>query len=162
MAQTVPLSIVLGPQHTGLAIGYRVLDIDRVEYSAFTTDGVVETNVAGTYAVAGGVVVPIEGGYIEVSRRDGEIVTPLAETAVDGGIGSGSSSYSDTITDAGGNLLDGVYVYLASDPAGAHPVASTVSNALGQFWLAVDPGTYYRFLQLGGYRFTQAVEVIVP
>lgn len=64
MTQTVPATAQLGPGKTGLAIGYRVLDIARVQYSAFTTTNVAETGTAGTYSVAGGVVCPNAGGYI--------------------------------------------------------------------------------------------------
>lgn len=86
MTQTVPLTITLGASYTGLLIGYSVLDIDRVEYSAFTTTNVAESSVAGTYYVAGGVVVPDAGGYIVVSETDGEVVptiTDLIDVAVD-------------------------------------------------------------------------------
>ena len=64
MTQTVPATAVLGPGATGLTIGYRVLNLDGTEYSAFTTTGVAETSTAGTYRVAGGVVAPLAGGYI--------------------------------------------------------------------------------------------------
>ena len=64
MTQTIPATAILGPGMTGLTIGYRILDIDRVVYSAFTTTNVAETSTAGTYSAAGGVVAPLAGGYI--------------------------------------------------------------------------------------------------
>lgn len=79
MTQTVPAAFVLGSSKTGLTIGYRVLNADRTTYSAFTTTGVSETGVSGTYAVSGGVVVPDAGGYIVA----GESGTDYAEAPVD-------------------------------------------------------------------------------
>jgi hypothetical protein len=79
MTQTIPLTVQLGPDKTGLTIGYRVLNLDGTTYSAFTSTGVAETNVSGTYRVANGVVVPDDGGYIVV----GEIGTDLVEGNVD-------------------------------------------------------------------------------
>ena len=64
MTQTVPATCVLGPGKTGLTIGYRVLNLDGTEYSAFSTSGVAETAIAGTYRVAGGVEAPLAGGYV--------------------------------------------------------------------------------------------------
>lgn len=79
MTQTVPATCVLGPGKTGLTIGYRVLNLDGTEYSAFSTTGVAETSTAGTYRVAGGVVAPLAGGYIVW----GEAATDYAEATVD-------------------------------------------------------------------------------
>ena len=64
MTQTVAATCVLGPGLTGLAIGVTVLNIDGTEYAAFSTSGVAETSVAGTYRKADGVVVPDAGGYL--------------------------------------------------------------------------------------------------
>ena len=64
MTQTVPATAQLGPGKTGLAIGYRVLNLDGTTYSAFSTTGVAETSTAGTYRKTGGVVCPAAGGYI--------------------------------------------------------------------------------------------------
>lgn len=79
MTQTCPATAVLGPGKTGLAIGLRVLDIDRVQYSAFSTTGVAETSTLGTYSKAGGAVVPDAGGYIVW----GVVGTDYAEATVD-------------------------------------------------------------------------------
>ena len=64
MTQTIPATCVLGPGLTGLAIGVTVLNVDGTEYAAFSTSGVSETSVAGTYRKADGVVVPDAGGYL--------------------------------------------------------------------------------------------------
>lgn len=79
MTQTVPATAVLGPGATGLTIGYRVLNLDGTEYSAFTTDDVAETSTAGTYRVANGVVAPDAGGYIVF----GTALVDYAEATVD-------------------------------------------------------------------------------
>ena len=64
MTQTIAATAVLGPGKTGLAIGVTVLNLDGTEYTAFSTSGVAETSVAGTYRKADGVVVPDAGGYL--------------------------------------------------------------------------------------------------
>ena len=79
MTQTVPATAVLGPGLTGLTIGLTVLNIDGTEYAAFSTTGVSETSVAGTYRKASGVVVPDEGAYLVW----GESGTPYAEATVE-------------------------------------------------------------------------------
>lgn len=64
MSQTVAAIAELGPAYTGLTIGYRVLNLDGSTYSAFSTTGVAETGIAGTYAKSGGAVFPDAGGRI--------------------------------------------------------------------------------------------------
>jgi hypothetical protein len=89
----------------------------------------------------------------------GSIDAQLAAIAASGS-GSGTGSYTDTITD-GANTLDGVRVQLSTDSAGSNRVYETFTDALGVFTLNPDPGTYYRWLDLAGYTFTQGVEVEV-
>lgn len=79
MTQTLPLTIALGAAYTGQAIGYRVLNLDRTVYSAFSTTNVAETAIAGTYAVSGGILVPDAGGYVIV----GTALVDYAEAAAD-------------------------------------------------------------------------------
>lgn len=67
MAQTVPLTAKLGPSRTGLAIGYRVLNLDGTTHVAFTTTGVSESPASsGTYSVANGISAPDAGGYVVI------------------------------------------------------------------------------------------------
>ena len=82
MTQTAPLTAVLGASNTGLTIGYRVLNLDRTVYSAFSATGVAETNVAGTYAVTGGIAAPDAGGYVIV----GTVATDYAEAGISDGL----------------------------------------------------------------------------
>jgi hypothetical protein len=64
-----------------LTIGYRVLNADRTVYSAFTTDDVSETGVAGTYSVAGLVTVPTAGGHIVWGTALADLVETTVEPA---------------------------------------------------------------------------------
>lgn len=86
MAQTgLPATFVLGIENTGLAIGYRVLNLDRTTYSAFTTTGVAESIAgSGTYSVNGGITAPDAGGYI-IAGTSG---TDIAEATIDPAIAS--------------------------------------------------------------------------
>lgn len=112
------------------------------------------------------------GGLTAQQTRDAMMLAPTAGSPEAGSVdahldaillyggGSGSGTYTDTITD-GTNPLDGVRVQLSTDEAGANRVYETYTNASGVFVLNPDPGTYYRWLDLGGYSFTQGIEVIV-
>jgi hypothetical protein len=68
---------------------------------------------------------------------------------------SGTYSYSNTVDDGSGNLLDGVYIQLATDSGFTNVVTITHSNASGAFTVRSDQaGTHYLRLQLAGYSFT--------
>src|SRR6185295_10245524 len=47
-----------GASKTGLAIGYRLVNLDGTENAAFTTTNVSETSVLGNYTVTGGISLP--------------------------------------------------------------------------------------------------------
>lgn len=69
--------------------------------------------------------------------------------------GSGTYSYSNTVDDGSGNLLDGVYVQLATDTGFTNIINATHTNSLGAFTVYSDTaGTHYLRLQLSGYAFT--------
>lgn len=75
MSQTFPAAADLGPAHTGKSIGYRVLNLDRTTYSAFSTTGVSETIAGmGYYVKAGGAVGPDAGGYIVWGESGTDII----------------------------------------------------------------------------------------
>lgn len=196
MTHTVPATAVLGPGKTGLTIGYRVLNLDGTEYSAFSTTDVAETSTAGTYRVAGGVVAPLAGGYIvwgtalvdyaeatvesasanvtlwkgatapamtgDAYARLGapagaSVSADIAAIAADVAAidNSGTYSYSNTVDDGSGNLLDGVYIQLSTNSGFTNIVTTTHSNASGAFTVRSDQaGTHYLRLQLAGYSFT--------
>ena len=106
MTQTIPAIAVLGPGKTGLAIGYRVLNLDTTTYSAFTTTGVAETAVLGTYHAASGITVPDAGAYVIF----GTAATDYAETTVDSAVWSAAirtltSTAEDTTAAVTGSAL---------------------------------------------------------
>lgn len=120
MSQTIPGTFVLGASKTGLAIGYRVLNLDRTTYSAFSTSGVSESAIAGTYYKASGIVAPDAGGYIVVGTSgtdyaEGEI-PPAAPTVA--AIQSGLAT-SSALTTVGSNVtaIKAKTDNLPSDPA---------------------------------------------
>ena len=130
MTQTVPATCVLGPGKTGLAIGLRVLDIDRVQYSAFSTTGITETGTLGTYSKTGGVVAPNAGGYIVW----GVSGTDYAEATIDSDvINSVSSTISANLVQLNGDTdpVDNLVLALGnSDGITAHPqgIADALNN----------------------------------
>lgn len=77
------------------------------------------------------------------------------------GSGSGSTAYTNTVTDDSSNPLDGVEVWITSDVTGASTVASTTTNTLGSFTVYLDPGTYYLWLAKGGYNFPNPTTITV-
>jgi len=89
---------------------------------------------------------------------------PTAIAAIEPGGGSyagdGTGYYSDTIDD-GTSPLDGVRVQLYTSPNRVGPAYEAYTNALGVFEMWPDPGTYYRWLDLAGYNFSQDVAVTV-
>jgi hypothetical protein len=88
MAYTYPVVAALGASKTGLAIGYRLLNLDRSVAQAFTTVGIAETSVPGNYVVSGGLSLAAGyAGYIEW----GTAATKYAEEA----IGPNSYEYLD-------------------------------------------------------------------
>lgn len=128
MTQTVPATAVLGPGATGLTIGYRVLNLDGTEYSAFTTDDVAETSTAGTYRVANGVVAPDAGGYIVF----GTALVDYAEATVD--------STAVNVTYSAGVALSGRLAEAADLPS--EPLDATATQAAAAAALtAYDPPT---------------------
>lgn len=74
--------------------------------------------------------------------------------------GSSTGYYTDTVDD-GASPLDGVRVQLYTGTGRVGLAYEAYTNALGVFEMWPDPGTYYRWLDLAGYSFTQDVEVEV-
>lgn len=63
--QTIPLSLNLGAGFTGVAIGYRVLNMDRSLYSSWAALTESST-IPGAFFASGGVDCPDEGAYLIV------------------------------------------------------------------------------------------------
>jgi hypothetical protein len=88
---------------------------------------------------------PLPGGYL--AGTAGKLLADMGN--------SGTYSYSDTVNDGGGNLLDGVYVQCSTNSGFTNIVAATHTNAIGAFTVRSDTaGTHYLRLQLAGYSFT--------
>lgn len=130
MTQTVPATAVLGPGATGLTIGLRVLNLDGTTYAAFSTTGVAETSVAGTYRKAAGVVCPDAGAYIvwgtagtDYAEATVEPVTALSDiqaripAALVGGRIDAALSAAGLATDAGAEIATAVRSELAVELA---------------------------------------------
>ncbi|MCL4864208.1 MAG: hypothetical protein KJZ93_32670 [Caldilineaceae bacterium] len=81
MTQRVPADARLGRTHTGKKIGYRVLNLSRSSFSAFTTKGVEETGIPGHYVVLGGIEAPDAGGYIVWGTKGEDIAEASIEPA---------------------------------------------------------------------------------
>ena len=83
--RTIPMTVSLGASKTGLAIGYRILNLDGTTFNAFTTSGVSEdTTILGTYSVANGVTVPEAGCTMVFGTSGTDIfrfpIAPVAPT----------------------------------------------------------------------------------
>ena len=75
--------------------------------------------------------------------------------------GAGAVSWTATVTD-GTNPIDGVEVWITTDSAGLNVVAGTLStNANGQATFTLDGGSYYLWLQRGGYTFSNPTAITV-
>jgi hypothetical protein len=78
--------------------------------------------------------------------------TQLAAILVSSSGGTATYSYSNTVDDGSGNLLDGVFVELATDLAMTNIVYTTHTNSLGAYTVYDDiAGTHYIRYQLGGF-----------
>lgn len=82
----INLGANLGASLTGLAIGYRINNINNTVYQAFTTTNVVETAILGTYIVTTSVTVPDSGAIIIFGVSDTdyalEVINPVTDTSV--------------------------------------------------------------------------------
>ena len=103
--------------------------------------GAMAANVFTAAAVATGAI-------------DADALATDAVAEIAAGIsGAGSVSTVITVND-GSNPLDGVHVWVTTDLAGANAVASGYTNTGGTVTLLLDVGSYYVWMQLSGYTFT--------
>ena len=58
MAYTLSAGVSLGGSKTGLAVGYRLVNLAGTVTAAFTTANVAETTIPGNYTVANGIPAP--------------------------------------------------------------------------------------------------------
>lgn len=78
------------------------------------------------------------------------------------GPGTGSSTYSNTVTTADGDALDDAKVWATSDAAGEVVVAGPVFTAVdGSFTLRLNPGSYYLWISHESYNFDSSTQITV-
>lgn len=81
MTQRVPADARLGRTHAGKKIGYRVLNLSRSTFAAFTRANVVETSIPGHYTIMSGIEAPDAGGYIVWGTKGEDIAEASIEPA---------------------------------------------------------------------------------
>lgn len=140
MSQTVPATAQLGPGKTGLAIGYRVLNLNRTTYSAFTTTNVAEAPASsGTYNVSGGIIAPDAGGYVifGISGTDYAegTIDPESSAAILAAIAT-----LNNLSSAGAQAAAAVAL-AAYDAATAADVAAVAATVAAQNPASVDGST---------------------
>jgi hypothetical protein len=94
-----------------------------------------------------------------VVTSGGATATVTSSTPV--GLGTGSVSTVMTIHDTDGADLAGAHVWVSSDAGGATVVASGTSGVDGTVTFALDPATYYCWVQLASYSFTNPTTLTV-
>lgn len=156
-----PLTVRLGPAYEGQPIGYRILNLDRTLYAAFTTVDFDET-IPGTFSdTGGGVEFPDAGGYIIVGPAGTDVLEiPFDPSA--GGSGSiGGIEYTYTVTNSvTADPVPGVQVWFATDNAGSNVVWYGLTDVFGVArdgsgdLPALDAGTYYIWRRKAGFDFT--------
>lgn len=134
MSQTLPATAQLGAAKTGLAIGYRVLNLNRTTYSAFTTTNVAEAPASsGTYSVSGGIVAPDAGGYVifGVSGTDyaEEPIDPAPPTVTAIQSGLATSSALSTVDSNVSSVLSAIAALNNLSGAGAQAAAAAALAA---------------------------------
>lgn len=134
---------------------------DTVFANLVQIDGETEPLDNLVLALGTGGLVEKLNSMLEAAGQAYRFTTEALAEAPTGGAGAGSSTYTDTVTDASSNPLDGVEVWITSDSGGASTVASTTTNTLGAFTVYLDPGTYYLWLAKGGYNFPNPTTITV-
>lgn len=137
MTQTIARSAALGPAYTGQAIGYRVLNLDRTVYSAFTTAGVAEAAVPGTYSVSGGIVAPDAGGYVVWGTATTDVIWGTIEPAAAVTVWAASTrtltSFGSLVADVAAAAAAAVWAYTGAEPSSVPSANTTMLAKLG--WL---------------------------
>lgn len=142
MTQTVPLVMILGAAHTGETIGYRVLNLDRTEYSAFSTVNVAESAVAGTYYVSTGIAAPDAGGYVVVGTALADYGESTIEAETLQGATLSESYAADGAAATAAQLLYMIWSLLAEKAvSGVTVTAKKLDGAETAMTFTLDDGT---------------------
>lgn len=167
----------LGAGKSGLTVGYRVLDAAGVVVIAFTTTGVVETGVPGSYTVNGGIDVSAQTAGRVVFGESGDdlaelwfgppdvssggatpeeindfLVAEHGDGPWGGASGSGSVAYDYVVLDPDDNPIPDVFVYVTAEGSGL-VLATGHTDETGTMTFFLDPGIYDFYSRKGGYNF---------
>lgn len=127
----------------GICVPVRAADLSTLGGTAQTGDAYAIVNHA-TYGNA----------HLARTGADSDTLETLSDQLDLVGGGATTYSYSDTIDDGSGNLLDGVFVQCATDTGFTNIVSTATTNSVGAFTVYSDTaGTHYLRLQFSGITF---------
>jgi len=88
------------------------------------------------------------------------VMLPTGATLRD--ITSGTGAQTETLTiDDGSDPIAGAFVWLTNDASGNNLIASGTTDDFGQVEFFLNTGTYYAWVKLSGYNFTNPTTVVV-
>lgn len=135
MTQQIQIGARLSPATTGTSIGYRIDTLAGVEHAAFTTSGVVELDIPGSWLVTSLVTVPDAGCVVYWGTSGSYLIAesygPL--TAVNVAQISGDATAADNLESA----ADGTGYNLGGGAVVAESVTAGVTLASGAITAAV-------------------------
>ena len=131
-------------------------DYDIAMSEVATATGIYRASMPAAAAGAYGWVVRKQAGaspaVSDVAVGTGRIEWNGTAEIVPGGAAVGTYSYSNTVDDGSGNLIDGAYVELSTNSGFTNIVNATHTNSLGAFAVYSDTaGTHYLRITIGGY-----------
>lgn len=107
---------------------------------------------AGSINSVSGTVGSIATDGITAAAVSAAAASKIAAAVIAGG--TGTYSYTNTVDDGSGNLLDGVFVQCATDTGFTNIVSTATTNSVGAFTVYSDTaGTHYLRLQFSGITF---------
>ena len=135
------------------------------DYSVLTASD-VWSYVTRSLTTSGGVTAAEVWDYLTTGTIVDNSILKLIVNFIDAKIssratlGGGMISEPITVTD-GTNPLDGCYILITSDLAGTNNIASGYTDASGTVTFNLNAGTYYLWLELSGYNFSNPQTVTV-
>lgn len=131
----------------------------KTDQLTFTTPNKVDATASvDTAAIASAVAAAVD--VPTVAEIDTQLSGTHGAGLWGGAGGTGAISTTVTITD-GTNPLDGVFVKVTTDSAGANTAATGYTDAFGHATFMLDAGTYYVWKQVAGYDFTNPQTMVV-
>lgn len=134
-------------------------DYDIAMTEVATATGIYRASMPAAAAGVYGWVVRKQAGASpavgDIAVGTGRIEWNGTAEIVPGSAAVGTYSYSNTVDDGSGNLLDGVFIQLSTNAGFTNIINTTHTNSLGAFTVYSDiAGAHYLRLQLAGYTFT--------